>query len=95
MIDPRLYRKCSRLVHVKISTNPSSMSVAGLIESELKKLSGSVEDGKSISNQHNTKMVKDRNDPENDEGFCDKASTTSTITNPSSPDSCRLGLDEL
>jgi len=91
MIDPRQYRKCPRLVHGKISTKPAHFSVANMIESELKKLSGNVGESKATSDQHLVKMGKEKIDPENDEGFCDKESM---ITDPSSPDSCRMGMEE-
>lgn len=80
MIDPRHYRKCSRLVHGKIRADNS---VARIIESELKKLS----ENESITNQLNGKH---KSDQENDEGFCDKEST---ITDPASPDSCGIVED--
>ena len=85
MIDPRHYRKCSRQVHGRI--RPEN-SVASIIESELKKLS----ENESITNQTSSirKIEKDKSDPENDEGFCDKEST---ITDPASPDSCGIVED--
>ena len=83
MIDPRHYRKCPRQVHGRI--RPEN-SVASIIESELKKLS----ENESITNQHSRKIEKDKSDPENDEGFCDKEST---ITDPASPDSCGIVED--
>ena len=60
--------------------------MASIIESELKKLS----ENESITNQHSRKIEKDKSDPENDEGFCDKEST---ITDPASPDSCGIVED--
>lgn len=92
MIDPRQYRKCPRQVHGKISADPSQISVASIIESELKKLSDNVDSRKGIRSQLNKKVEKDRMEPENDEGFCDKEST---MTDPASPQSCELGLEDL
>lgn len=91
MIDPRCYRKCPRLVHGKIITKPNHVSVATLIESELKKLSENNGNGRIVTDKCGGKMEKDKSDAENDEGFCDKEST---ITDPSSPDSCRMGMEE-
>jgi len=91
MIDPRLYRKCPRLVHGKVNKKPNSVSVASLIESELKKLSHSIDNKEITPNEYPTKTEKDKSDHENDEGFCDKEST---ITSPSSPESCRAGSEE-
>ena len=84
MIDPNLYKQCSRLVHVRIESEPSPVSVESLIESELKKLSEHVKDDRNRSDISNEKLEKEKNDAENDEGFCDKASI---ITDPSSPES--------
>jgi len=89
MVDPRLYKRCPLMTHGRVKEDPPPLTVESLIESELKKFA-----------QNNVPMkVKDIDSDnelrvgstENDEGFCDKAST---ITGPSSPDSCRLVLEE-
>lgn len=77
------------MTHGPVSEDPAPLTVESLIESELKKL----------TENNPTVKVKDIDSDsdmrpgstENDEGFCDKAST---ITGPSSPDSCRLVLEE-
>jgi len=90
MVDNRLYKRCPLTNHGRIIAEPTPLTVESLIESELKKFT----ENKSIE-----KVVKDldsdsdmrSSNAEHDEGFCDKAST---ITGPSSPDSCRLVLEE-
>lgn len=89
MVDPRQYQQCSRAVHGRIISKPSQLSVENLIESELKKLAEHVNVDGNMTN--NGKMEKENSEGENDEGFCDKAST---FTDPSSPDSCKLRMEE-
>jgi len=97
-IDNRNFSVCSNIVHRKIDTindlNSSAkpFTVESLIESELRKFT----ETESVKNTTKPRVkdpaiVKEKNDHENDEGFCDKASTT---TGPSSPDSCKLVLEE-
>jgi len=89
MVDPRLYKRCPLTTHGRVKAEPPPLTVESLIESELKKFAEnkSVVKVKEIDSDSEHRI----NSTDNDEGFCDKAST---ITGPSSPDSCRLVLEE-
>lgn len=89
MVDPRLYKRCPLTIHGRVKAEPPPLTVESLIESELKKLA----ENKAAVKVKDIDSDSDirPGSAENDEGFCDKAST---ITGPSSPDSCRLVLEE-
>ena len=89
MVDPRLYKRCPLMTHGRVKEDPTPLTVESLIESELKKFAenNTVVKVKDIDSDSELRVGS----TENDEGFCDKAST---ITGPSSPDSCRLVLEE-
>ena len=89
MVDPRLYKMCSLTIHGRVMAEPPPLTVESLIESELKKFTENktVVKVKDIDSDSDIRSAN----AEHDEGFCDKAST---ITGPSSPDSCRLVLEE-
>jgi len=90
MINPKEYTRCSLKVHRRIDSKSPNVSVANLIESELKKITEIIHDERNMP--EHSKMEIEKSEAENDEGFCDKAST---ITDPSSPESCRMGMEEL
>jgi len=89
MLDHRLYKKCPLMTHGPVNEDPAPLTVESLIESELKKLTENNPTVKVKDSDSDSDMRP--GSTENDEGFCDKAST---ITGPSSPDSCRLVLEE-
>jgi len=89
MVDPRLYKRCPLTTHRRVTAESPPLTVESLIESELKKFTENkiAVKVKDIDSDSDIRS----GGAEHDEGFCDKAST---ITGPSSPDSCRLVLEE-
>jgi len=89
MVDPRLYKMCPLTTHRRVTAESPPLTVESLIESELKKFT----ENKTAVKVKDIDSDSDirSGGAEHDEGFCDKAST---ITGPSSPDSCRLVLEE-
>lgn len=91
MVDYRQFSPCSQADHQPRATSEERkedtppLTVESLIESELRKLT------EINSDVRKKPCGKEKTDPDNDEGFSDKASTA---TGPSSPDSCRLVLEE-
>jgi len=108
MLDTRSWSRCpahsSHSAHSavennnnKIENNSESdhMTVEGLIESELRKLTSSTKSDAFVK-ETDSKMTDDVNVKltpisDHDEGFCDKSST---VTGPSSPDSANLVLED-
>lgn len=90
MVDQRKYKRCPLLTHGRVKEEAIQTPIESLIETELKKFAennneANVKDIYSSDGDLHTSFA------ENDEGFCDKSST---VTGPSSPDSCRLVLEE-